>query len=215
MSRASTISKKVVFAIAVLLQLLSLAFMIVDRQYTLAYGEKVLLKTNTVDPRSLFSGDYVSLYYDISSIDPTKVDTDLDLATYGPGLAEGRRYSRQKEASLQKAWVTLQRTGDGEAWEAVSVTLRRPREAEGRVSIAGSMRYHNPIFDLEDGWTPRHARLVFEYGIETYYIREGAGPRLEAILRSSDAETCVEVSVDRRGKAAVRAIYVDGERIDF
>ena len=215
MSRASTISKKVVFAIAVLLQLLSLAFMIVDRQYTLAYGEKVLLKADTVDPRSLFSGDYVSLYYDISSIDPTKVDTDLDLPTYGPGLAEGWRYSRQKEASLQKAWVTLQRTGDGEAWEAVSVTLRRPREAEGRVSIAGSMRYHSPIFDLEDGWTPRHARLVFEYGIETYYIREGAGPILEAFLRRSDAEACVEVSVDRRGKAAVRAIYVDGERIDF
>lgn len=39
------------------------------KEYTLQTGTEVLLKTQPVDPRDLFRGDYVILSYEISSLD--------------------------------------------------------------------------------------------------------------------------------------------------
>ncbi len=39
------------------------------KQYPLSTGEEVLLRTEPVDPRDLFRGDYVILNYEISSLD--------------------------------------------------------------------------------------------------------------------------------------------------
>ncbi len=49
--------------IAVALQTLALFAMVGMKQYTLSAGTPVLLETRTVDPRSLFRGDYVRLNY--------------------------------------------------------------------------------------------------------------------------------------------------------
>jgi len=57
------------FIIFVLLQVALLIGIITYRQYWVATGEKVLLRTAPVDPRDIFRGDYVSLRYDISTLD--------------------------------------------------------------------------------------------------------------------------------------------------
>ncbi len=57
------------FIFFVLLQVALLLGIIAYRQYWVATGEKILLKTAPVDPRDLFRGDYVNLSYDISTID--------------------------------------------------------------------------------------------------------------------------------------------------
>jgi uncharacterized membrane-anchored protein len=57
------------FMIIVLFQVLLLAGIIAYRQYWVATGERVLLGTEPADPRDVFRGDYVTLNYDISSLD--------------------------------------------------------------------------------------------------------------------------------------------------
>jgi len=57
------------FAFFVLLQVALLVGIIAYRQYWVATGEKILLRTAPVDPRDIFRGDYVSLRYHISTLD--------------------------------------------------------------------------------------------------------------------------------------------------
>lgn len=46
------------------------------KEYTIQTGDEYLVKTQPVDPRDLFRGDYVILRYDISRIDLSSVETD-------------------------------------------------------------------------------------------------------------------------------------------
>ena len=57
------------FIFFILLQVALLVGIIAYREYWVVTGEKILLRTAPVDPRDLFRGDYVSLRYDISTID--------------------------------------------------------------------------------------------------------------------------------------------------
>ncbi len=57
------------FIFFVLLQVALLVGIIAYRQYWVATGEKILLRTAPVDPRDIFRGDYISLRYDISTLD--------------------------------------------------------------------------------------------------------------------------------------------------
>lgn len=98
----------------------------------------------------------------------------------------------------------------------MSATRGRPAQTEDRVSILGSVGNTSPRWtETEDShWLVTGGSLLrIEYGIETCCIREGSGSDFEAMLRNRDAETWVEVSADRRAKAAIVAIRVDGERV--
>ncbi|HRX49419.1 MAG TPA: GDYXXLXY domain-containing protein, partial [Spirochaetota bacterium] len=60
--------RKIIFITAVILQAVILFSMIAKQELLLKNGTKVMLKCIPVDPRSLFSGDYVRLNYGISEI---------------------------------------------------------------------------------------------------------------------------------------------------
>ncbi|MDZ4868888.1 MAG: GDYXXLXY domain-containing protein, partial [Alphaproteobacteria bacterium] len=68
--------------IVVGLQTALLAYMILDRQAVLSASRTVTLKVAPVDPRDIFRGDYVILTYEISRLDPTKIEGDN---TFGYG----------------------------------------------------------------------------------------------------------------------------------
>lgn len=176
----------------------------------------MLLKTEPVDPRSLFSGDYVWLHYDISRLDLAKVDTDFDIQS--PKDSDSAyEWLSSARTNLQRVWVTLQRPDNPGPWQAVSVTRKRPARTEGRVSVLGSVNRTYPQWRFtEDGALVRESsRLPVDYGIETYYVREGSGSDFEKTISNRYAETWVEVSVDSRGKAAITGIYVNGEKIEL
>jgi uncharacterized membrane-anchored protein len=65
-------SHKLKFIIIISLQVIALFGMIGIKQYPLLAGKRVTLKVLPIDPRSLMSGDYVALRYDISSPDWSK-----------------------------------------------------------------------------------------------------------------------------------------------
>ncbi len=97
------------FILLVLLQVALLVGIIAYRQYWVATGEKILLRTAPVDPRDLFRGDYVSLRYEISELRLDKLNVEEEFI-----LGD-------------KIYVVLEKAMDG-TFQASSVTKRLPRE---------------------------------------------------------------------------------------
>src|SRR5438105_7478422 len=103
-----------------LLQAVALVYIVADRQWLLANGTPIVLETLPVDPRSLFSGDYVRLNYRISRLSMDKVEWGTAES------AEGRPQLRPHDS----VYVRL-RHGDPYA-EAMSIYPRLPNsEAPG------------------------------------------------------------------------------------
>jgi uncharacterized membrane-anchored protein len=171
------------------LQAAALVLMVADRQWTLAHGTRVVLETEPVDPRSLFSGDYVRLQYKVSR-----------LPLPGPGTASG--FDRHDDV-----YVVLKK---GEPyWEPVSVHAERPAAIADHVILRGTIDHVSrgpqdrskrpPV----EGWYA-HIR----YGIEAYFVPENEG---RAIERPAPGETiAIRAAVDARGRAAIHGLLING-----
>lgn len=172
------------FWAAVALQVLVLLGMTGMRAYTLATGTRVLLKTLPVDPRDLFRGDYVRLRYEISRLPVGQVQ------------AAGHELRRG-----DVVWVLL---APGQPhWQAVAAGPRRPEPGPRQVAVQGRVQYR------EDG--PEGQYLHVEYGIESFFVPEGEGRRLER----PEIQLDVEAAVDRFGRAAIARVFADGNEVRF
>ena len=107
------------FILLVLLQVALLIGIVAYRQYWVATGEKILLKTAPVDPRDIFRGDYVNLRYEISML-------DLD----GLGVKESFN-------PMEKVYIILEKNRDG-TFDATSANRELPA---GRKFIQGRVQY--------------------------------------------------------------------------
>jgi len=110
---------RIKFFLLILLQILILAGMIGYRYYWVETGEKIMLRVSPVDPRDLFRGDYVSLAYEISSL-------DLDRLSVKEGF-------RPKE----KVYVILEKEPDG-TWKAAGLAKSLP---SGKKFIQGTVEF--------------------------------------------------------------------------
>jgi len=115
------------FIFLVLLQVALLVGIIAYRHYWVATGERVLLRTAPVDPRDIFRGDYVSLRYDISTL-------DLD------GLGAKGSFKPN-----ERVYVLLEKTQDG-VFSAVSVSRGLP---SGKRFIQGRVAYERMLSKWE------------------------------------------------------------------
>jgi uncharacterized membrane-anchored protein len=61
------------------------------------------------------------------------------------------------------------------------------------------------------GRTQRHTTNLISYGLERYYLPEGTGSRIEEMARKSQLSAIV--AVDGRGRAAIKGLVIDGERV--
>lgn len=177
----------------VLVQTLILLAMIGMRQWTLATGMPVILETQPIDPRSLFSGDYVRLNYKVS---------DLRLEE----LAGDRLFKRH-----DTVFVVLARDGEsgGEYWKAISVHRGRPRPGDGQAVIKGRVEYTgDTIWDAAQNKAVEVKHVHVRYGIEDYFVQEGTGRELERPRQ--DEKVSIEVAVDRFGNAGIKAVLVNG-----
>jgi len=68
--------RKKIFLLIALFWLIIVVGFVAMKEYTLQTGEEILLKTQPVDPRDLFRGDYVILSYDISRLNLSEVESD-------------------------------------------------------------------------------------------------------------------------------------------
>lgn len=170
---------------AVSLQLVVLLAMIGLLAAPLVLGDTILLRTEPVDPRDLFRGDYVALRYEIGRLPPEGV----------PGLnVDPRWYRRRRDASQeQTVYVSLVPEADGRHWRAAGVSLTRP--AEGKY-IQGT--YH----DWGGG--------QITFGIESFYVPEGTGLKYEEAQRRH--RVSAEVALTGWGRAALRDLKIAPEK---
>jgi len=138
------------------------------------WGNKVILKTEPIDPRSMFRGDYVRLSYTINTVSDTLADFDH---SHLP-----RNYP---------VYVSLEK-GE-EHWRAAGVYTEYPAPTEDRQVIKGKLKYS------------RTDRLRISYPVETYFIPEGTGEKIEK-YRGRGLK--VEIALSPTGHAVInRLIY--------
>lgn len=171
---------------------LALLAMVADKQYTLRTGQEVRLRLQLRDPRDLFRGDYVALNYRIATLMPAHLEGDV--------LFDERDtiYVRLEPEKPQHR--------DG-AWRAVGIHHQWPVTRPGEVVLRGTVS-GVPEWRVKD----KHWGLYYlyvDYGIESFFVPEGEGKTLEQL--PNDAEVLVRVAVDRRGKAGILGILIDGK----
>ena len=172
-------------ALAVAIQFILLLSLLGFKQYTLLTGETVLLRVQPIDPRDLFRGDYVTLSYDISTLQPDELGGD---DYFGPD---------------DRIYVELVK---GEPyWRPVAIYEERRHEHEDSVVIKG--RVDNVH------WAPGGS-LQVRYGTEDIFVPEDTGRVIESLSRTSD-DLGVEVVVDRWGNGIARHLLLDGEPYKF
>lgn len=190
------------FWTAVALQVLVLVGMTGIRAYTLATGTRVLLKTLPLDPRDPFRGDFVRLRYEISELHADQV-----------------RLTEHEYREGEAIWVVLE--PGAPYWRAVAAGPERPAAAPGQVVVRGQVRYYatwpEPLPpDAQRSGRERQPereahRLGLEYGIESFFVPEGEGHKLER----PEVQLEIEAAVDRFGRAAIARAFVEGKELKF
>ena len=183
------------FYLVVVFWLLIFSGFIAYREYTLQTGREVLLKTVPVDPRDLFRGDYVTLRYDISTLNLS--DGQAEDANYMNYTNNARIYlALQLKDGYGVPKKLYKNPPGGELFikgRAKGLTYERP---EGNASM------------------PSVRKLRVEYGIESYFVPEGLGGEIER-QRRDDNKIDVLVAVDRFGNAAIKKILIDGNEFKY
>lgn len=133
----------------VIVQTLILGWMVADRVMILKSNSVVTLKSEPVDPRDLFRGDYVTLTYAITTLPITTLNGDL-------AWKDG-----------ETIFVELMPVKD--EWKAIAAFHSHTEPTPGNEIIRGQIDY------LDETRNIAHVK----YGIERYYVPEGEGRTLE------------------------------------
>jgi uncharacterized membrane-anchored protein len=165
------------------LQTAVLGYVIESRAAILRNGTDVLLKTAPVDPRDFLRGDYVVLNYDISSVPVQSITGEIPTE---PG-----------ERSL---WVRVKQ-GEGGFWGVVESSFQ-PLPAQEATSVL----HTRPFYSYG---TAQTESIHVDYGIERYYVPEGAGLALEQARQEGEVSIAVRVAAD--GTLQIRSLLVDGK----
>lgn len=104
------------------------------------FGIEIQIKTVPFDPRDLLYGDYVTLSYEISSLNPQLWKEDTDKPKQG-----------------EPVYVVLKPAATG-LYEAVGIYSTKPSVQLGQAVLKGSIVY---------SWDQT---IHIEYGLERYYV---------------------------------------------
>ncbi|MCL2025224.1 MAG: GDYXXLXY domain-containing protein [Leptospirales bacterium] len=160
------------FIVVVVLQSVLLLTMIAKQEILLRTGKKIALKCRALDPRSLFSGDYVILNYDIS---------EIDLNVYIPDNKENEQ-AWQDFSKGDDVFVTLKKNAADDFFSVsgVSKSYSEHRE-DDTVVLCGKVESYSPS-----------KKLHVKYGIENYFVPQEEGRRIEENMNDIHAEVSVK-----------------------
>ncbi|MEY9180898.1 putative membrane-anchored protein [Bradyrhizobium sp. USDA 326] len=184
------IPKAALFAAAILIQCALLVLMVADRMQILREGTEVTLQTQPVDPRDLLRGDYVVLRYDISQV------------------PAGALAGKVADARNPVVFVKLA-PADGGVYQAVSVHAEPVAVTRPEVLIRG--RVANYGGSCGDDRRRFCDKLPIKYGLESYFVPEGEGRKLEQARNQQKLR--VVAAVLPSGRAAIKRLLLDGEPV--
>ena len=167
-------------------QLVVLASMVALHAAPLMFGETIRLKVVPVDPRDVMRGDYVILSYAISNVPGAGIEGIPDANNHA------WRYWRDAWLDERTVYVTLEPDADGKSWRSAKASVNKP--ASGKFIRGKYVRYGS------------QGLPEIQFGIEAYYVQEGAGEKLE---QARNARSLVaEVALMPSGQAALRDLIV-------
>lgn len=180
----TTLLKPVLFIVFVVAQLGVLGLMIFDRHQLVTHGTVIRLQSEPIDPRSLLSGDYVILRYAITRFDESELD----------------RLIRGKHAltRAKPVWVALKRNDTTGFYEASAIAANREDLLGEEIVLRG---YAGRTW----------GGLEVRYGLESYFVPQGEGKKIERQL----ADVSVDVAVNDRGDSALVRLFINGEEVNF
>ncbi len=159
--------QKIAFVVVVVCQLLTLGGMIAKQERLLQTGAVVLLECQPVDPRSLFSGDYVILNYTISTFSEEEFQR----------LNRDDEYFQERET----IYVALEKSQSSKFWDAVAVSHDLNKlKVQYPVVIRGV---------IKSTWNHR-----IRYGVEHYFVPQSEGLRIENEISNVSVEVAVSDS---------------------
>jgi uncharacterized membrane-anchored protein len=165
--------------------------LIASKQQIIRTGQRILLETVPVDPRDLLRGDYVTLDYKICQIDLNKIPADQ------------KQYN-----SGERIYVALQ--PQGAYWEPSGISKQfLKNNSSAQVFIRGKVEFCYK------------EKMRVGYGIESFFIPEGAGKPIEekmrwrAVNREAATPVSVEVIVGQDGTAILSRLFLDQKEIRF
>ncbi len=167
----------------ILCQLLVLGFMAGKREYILAHGTEIYLRTAPVDPRDPFRGDFVQLRYAMSSVNPAQTRGTVE------------KHGKDKDYPV----YAVLKTDAGGLHVLDYLTDEKPAAQE--LFIKG---YISDDWRLV-GWTGR--AIGVRYGIEQYFVEQGQGVAMEETLgQRNELQIPLEmrVAVGADGTAAIK-----------
>jgi uncharacterized membrane-anchored protein len=106
-----------------------------------------------------------------------------------------------KEAAERSLWVRI-KPGEGGFWQIAESSFDKLPTADGTAVL-----HTQPFYSY--GETSQAETIRVEYGIERYYVPEGAGHALEEARR--DGQVSIAASVGANGMAQIKSLLVDGK----
>lgn len=188
-------NQKKILYLTVVFWLLIFSGFILYKEYTLRTGTEIILRIEPVDPRDLFRGDYVTLNYEISTLDLEKVQAEDPYFEYN-----------------DRVYLALELEN---GYGVVKKIYKNPPEDE--FYIKGTVK--EIIYDWEEdedsliAEEPLIKELRVEYGIESYFVPEGKGLEIESQQWTGREEVEVKVVVDKYGNAVIKSLLIGGEEV--
>jgi uncharacterized membrane-anchored protein len=177
------------FAAAALIQVALIALMVFDRARILREGTEVMLQTRAVDPRDFLRGDYVALNYDVSNV------------------AAGTLKDQPAQGENRTVFVRLAPKPDG-FYEAVGAYTQPVAVVPPEVLMRGRILYGATCGGNAHSFCDK---LQVKYGIERYFVPQGAGREIENAR--NQGRVAVVAAVTPAGRAAIKRLLVDGKPV--
>lgn len=157
-------------------------------------GQEILLEMAAVDPRSMLSGHYVDI-----------------------NLTERLEPGEECPPDAEETWMSLGR-GEGGVYTLIGgAPSREMAQLVGPLPVRGSFTCQPPI-EMPDA-EPTAGWVWLDIGVRRFHINQRDALRIERILRdqnpSEPTRAFAIVSVGRDGRARLKGIVVDGERLEL
>lgn len=205
--------------VCLLFCLIVLTAMLILHAWPLWTGQVIILRTQPVDPRDLFRGDYVIVSYAINSLRvpnptaPSSLQTDTQPTWMAPSLpikSLGKFAARTNEnlPNDSLAYVQLESrpvTDDPTVKEEYIAVSICDQPIDGKINLQGRIRQ---IYSYGGGYL-----LTMHYGIDAFFVQEGHGRQIEQALRASNNRVFAEIAVASSGKARLKNLIINGKPI--
>lgn len=178
------------YLVAFLVMFFMLISMTVQPMMTNTFGKEITIKTKPFDPRDVFRGDYVQLYYDINDITLDRLeDRILNMKD------KKEDYDPFKVLRGKKLYVTLKE--DKGFYIVDKVTLKKPKDG-----IFIMAKYSHPVF--AENTNGKITGIAVDYRLDKYFLPENTGKELEQ--KALQGEIYAKIKV-YRGYSLLREIY--------